>query len=220
MDPFAGWPPEAVTFFEELEADKDRDWFHANRGRYEAHVAGPARALGEALADLGRPKLFRPFNDVRFHPGPPIKEHVGLLLQAEDGGIGVGYVQLSLDGLFVGAGIYQPARDQLDRLRKAIDASKTAASLEKALKTARKAGMELGEPALKRAPRGYPLDHPRIELLRHKRLTVSHLSGLEPWLHTPEAAERIRRQLSATKPLLEWLRAHVGPSTLPKGPPR
>jgi uncharacterized protein (TIGR02453 family) len=215
MDPFAGWPPEALEFLAELEADNDRDWFHANRPRYEAHVAGPARALGEQLEDLGTPKVFRPFNDVRFHPGPPIKEHVGLVLRAPDGGVGVGYVQLSLDGLYVVAGLHQPARDQLDRLRKAIDAPRTAASLETALKVARTAQMELGEPALKRAPRGYAMDHPRIELLRHKRLTVHRLFALEPWLHTPDAGDRIRAQLAAAQPLIAWLRAHVGPTTLP-----
>ena len=215
MDAFAGWPPEALTFLEELEADNDRAWFHAQRPRYEAHVAGPARALGDALADLGRPKVFRPFNDVRFHPGPPIKEHVGLVLRAPDGGMGVGYVQLSLDGLYVVAGLYQPARDQLDRLRRAIDAPRTAASLARALGTADVAGMELGEPELKRAPRGYAMDHPRIDLLRHKRLTVGRLFALEPWLHTPEAGDRIRAQLAAAQPLLKWLRAHVGPSTAP-----
>jgi uncharacterized protein (TIGR02453 family) len=209
---FEGWPPDALAFLEELEADNDRDWFHANRARYEAHVAGPARALGADLAAFGPAKVFRPFNDVRFHPGPPIKEHVGVVLG--DGGGGVGYVQLSLDGLMVAAGLYAPARDQLDRLRRAIDAPRTAAPLTRALRTAGAAGLEPGPPDLKRAPRGYPVYHPRIELLRRRGMTVRHVAPIGPWLHGPEAGAHVRGLLDAAAPLVAWLRTNVGPSQL------
>lgn len=214
MSPFGGWPPEALRFLEELEADNDREWFHANRPRYEASLAGPTRGLGESLVRFGRPKVFRPFNDVRFHPGPPIKEHVGLALGMGTGVAG-GYVQLSLDGLLVAAGLYMPAKDQLERLRRAIDTGPVAAALTRALDAATAAGLVLGESELKRAPRGYPLDHPRIDLLRHKRMTVSRLDPLEPWLHTPEAGRRVYALLDAAAPLVTWLERHVGPSELP-----
>lgn len=214
MTAFAGWPPEALSFLRELEADNDRDWFHANRPRYEACLAEPTRALGESLARFGDPKVFRPFNDVRFHPGPPIKEHVGLALGMGTGVAG-GYVQLSLDGLLVAAGLYMPAKDQLDRLRRAIDTGPVASTLTRALDTAAATGLALGEPELKRAPKGYAIDHPRIELLRRKRMTVSRLEPLEPWLHTNEAGPRIHRLLGAAEPLVTWLEKHVGPSQLP-----
>ena len=97
---FRGWPPEALEFLRDLEANNDRDWFKANRERYEEHLVAPTRALAEDLDDLGRPHMFRPWNDTRFHPGPPIKEHVGMALGYEGGG-GY-YVELSLDGLLVG----------------------------------------------------------------------------------------------------------------------
>lgn len=209
---FEGWPPDALAFLEELEADNDRAWFHANRSRYEAHLAGPARALGEALADFGPAKVFRPFNDVRFHPGPPIKEQVAVALG--DGGVGVGYVQLSLDGLLVAAGLYGPERDQLDRLRRAIDAPRTAAPLTRALRTAGAAGLELAPPHLKRAPRGYAVDHPRIELLRRRGMTVHHVEPVGPWLHDPGAGAHVRGLLEAAAPLVAWLRTNVGPSQL------
>lgn len=212
MNAFSGWPPEALTFLEELEETNEREWFHANRPRYEEHLARPTRALGEALSDFGKVKVFRPFNDVRFHPGAPIKEHVAIALGYEGGG--GSYVQLSLDGLVVAAGLHDPARDQLDRLRRAIDESRTAAVLTRALHTAGAAGLELGQPDLRRAPRGYSVDHPRIELLRHRRMTVHRVEALAPWLHGPEALERIRALLEAAAPLVAWLRQHVGPSQL------
>src|SRR3954471_6189484 len=126
------WGPEAIAFLEELEANNDREWVKAQRARYEAVVRGPALALGDALRDIGLPKVFRPFNDTRFHPGPPIKEHVGLVLGG-DGGVAAGYVELSLDGLRVAAGLYQPASDQVERLRRAIDTGRIAAGLTRAI---------------------------------------------------------------------------------------
>ena len=170
----------------------------------------PARALGEDLADLGRPHLFRPWNDTRFHMRPPIKEQLGLAIGYE--GAGGYYVELSLDGFLVAAGIYQPAPDQVERLRRAIDDGRTAAGLTRALARARAARLELGEPALKRVPRGYAADHPRAELLRRRSLTVSRRHQLGPWLHRPQAGARIRKELEAAAPLVRWVREHVGPS--------
>lgn len=208
---FRGWPPEALEFLRELEANNDRDWFKANRARYDESLVAPARALAEDLADLGRPHLFRPWNDTRFRPGPPIKEHVGLAIGYE--GVGGFYVELSLDGLLVAAGLHAPASDQLARLRQAVDASRTAAPLTRAIAKARAAGLELNEPELVRAPRGYPADHPRLELLRRRRLTVAHRHELGRWLHGPQAGVRIREGLDGARPLVRWLREHVGPPT-------
>ena len=154
MPAFKGFPPEALEFLRELEANNDRDWFKANRARYDEHLVAPARALGEDLADLGRPHLFRPWNDTRFHARPPIKEQLGLAVGYE--GAGGYYVELSLDGLLVAAGLYRPAPDQLDRIRRAIDDGRTAAPLTRAIGRAQKAGLALGEPDARARPARLP----------------------------------------------------------------
>jgi uncharacterized protein (TIGR02453 family) len=207
---FRGFPPQALEFLSELEANNDRDWFKANRSRYDEHLVAPAHALGDDLSDLGRPHLFRPWNDTRFHPRPPIKEHLGLAIGHE--GAGGYYVELSLDGFLVAAGMYRPAPDQLDRLRRAVDAGRTAAVLTRALRRAQAAGFELNAPSLARAPRGYPADHPRLDLLRHRSLTMHRRHPLGPWLHRPGAGKRLREELEAAAPLVRWLGEHVGPS--------
>jgi uncharacterized protein (TIGR02453 family) len=205
------WPPEAVAFLRELEENNDRTWFKANRRRYDAYLVQPARELAEALADLGDLHLFRPYNDTRFHMRPPIKEHLGVAIGY--GGAGGYYVELSLDGLLVAAGLHQPAPDQLGRFRAAIDGGgRRAAAFERAVKTAGAAGLALAEPELKRAPRGYPIDHPRIDRLRLKELTLHRRHELEPWLHDPACYTRIRAELDAATPFVRWLAAHVGPS--------
>ena len=203
------WPPEALEFLRDLEANNDRAWFKANRDRYDRYLLEPARDLAGHLTDLGTPHFFRPYYDTRFHMRPPIKEQLGIAIGY--GGAGGYYVELSLDGLLVAAGLHRPASDQLERFRAAIDDRRRAAAFEGAVDAAGAAGLTLATPELKRAPRGYPIDHPRIDRLRLKQLTVSRRHPLEPWLHKPACRKRIRTQLGAATPLVAWLAKHVGP---------
>jgi uncharacterized protein (TIGR02453 family) len=204
------WPPEALEFLGELEANNDRDWFKENRARYDAHLIEPAREMAQGLSHLGEARMFRPYHDTRFHMRPPIKEQVGVAIGY--GGAGGFYFELSLDGLLVAAGIHHPASDQLERFRRAIDDGRRAAGFERAVKAAGAGGLELAPPALKRAPRGFPIDHPRIERLRLKELAVYNRHPLEPWLHSPECQARVRSELESARPLVAWLGKHVGPS--------
>jgi uncharacterized protein (TIGR02453 family) len=205
------WPPEAIEFLRELEDNNDRDWFKANRARYDTQLLEPARALADRLRHLGEPHFFRPYNDTRFHARPPIKEQLGVAIGY--GGAGGFYFELSLDGLLVAAGMHQPASDQLDRFRAAIDDARRAKAFEKAVATAQAAGLEVPDPELKRAPRGYPPDHPRVDRLRLKELTVYRRHPIEAWLHTPECGDRVRSGLEAARPLVKWLGENVGPSS-------
>ena len=204
------WPAEALGFLRELEDNNDTVWFRANRARYDEFLLGPARKLAEQLSGLGEPRFFRPYNNLRFRPGPPLKEHLGVAIVP--GGVGAFYFELSLDGLLVAAGMHRPASDQLERFRAAIDDERRAKSFETAIRTASAAGLETPPPALKRAPKGYSPEHPRIDRLRLKQLTVHHRHDLEPWLHKPACDERIHNELEAGQPLVEWLGEHVGPS--------
>jgi uncharacterized protein (TIGR02453 family) len=211
------WPPEALAFLRELEDNNDRDWFKANRARYDNDLLAPGKALAAGpLADLGEPHFFRPYNDTRFHARPPIKEQLGVAIGY--GPAGGFYVELSLDGLLVAAGLHHPSSDQLGRFREAIDDTRRAKAFTQAVERATEAGLALSEPALKRAPRGYPPDHPRGDLLRLKQLTVHHRHELQPWLHEPRCAEVVRSELEATRPLVAWLTKHVGPAAARPSP--
>lgn len=203
------WPPAALAFLRELEDNNDRDWFKANRARYDDDLLAPGRALADSLGHLGTAKFFRPYNDARFHHRPPIKEQLGIAIGY--GGAGGYYVELSLDGLLLGAGLHHPAADQLERFRAAIDDGRRAAAFERAVGQAAAAGMALADPVLKRAPRGYPVDHPRVERLRLKNVTLYARHPLQPWLHDARCGERVRAQLDATRPFVTWLGKHVGP---------
>jgi uncharacterized protein (TIGR02453 family) len=203
------WPPEALEFLRELEANNDRDWFKANRDRYDAHLVEPARELARKLSHLGEARMFRPYHDTRFHMRPPIKEQLGVAVGY--GGTGGYYFELSLDGLLVAAGMHHPASDQLERFRRTIDDGRRAAGFERAVKKAEESGLQLMPPELKRAPRGYPMDHPRIDRLRMKELAVYKRHPLRRWLHTSACDKRVQSDLEAARPLVDWLGKHVGP---------
>ena len=77
------------------------------------------------------------------------------------GGAGGLYVELSLDGVFVAAGLHRPSSDQLERFRAAIDDERRAERFEEAVASSYRREPRARGAGLKRAPRGYAPDHPR-----------------------------------------------------------
>ena len=212
---FSGFPVEGIEFYEQLAADNSRAFWQANKSRFDEFVKQPMVELTEELADFGPFHMFRPYNDVRFSKNkPPYKTAQGAYGESE-GGAGH-YVQFSAEGLMVGAGYYAMAKDQLVRFREAIAGEATGAELAALAADAEQRRYSLGAiDTLKTAPRGYPKDHPRIELLRRKGLIATQEFGASKWIHTKAAAKRIRDSWTGVADLCAWLDAHVGPSTLP-----
>ena len=130
---------------------------------------------------------------------------------AVEGGVAL-YVSLSLEGLFVAAGYYQPSRDQLERFRALQDDEKVCRELDRLLFRLAKRGYPLGEgDPVRTAPRGYSKDHPRIDLLRRRSLTVSALHEPDEWLHTRECLDVVRTGWRTGREWNAWLHDHVGP---------
>ncbi|MEV4283350.1 DUF2461 domain-containing protein [Actinoplanes xinjiangensis] len=205
---FRGWPSEALEFYEGLVADNSKTYWTAHLPVYDAQVKAPALAL---LADLepefGPGRIFRPYRDVRFsRDKTPYKDHLGIWLEFG------GYVQLGADGLAAGCGMYYMAPDQLERYRRTIADDHLGPSLEKLIAGIEAAGVAVhGHGTLKTAPRGFPKDHPRIGLLRHKGLTTWQEWEPAPWMGTAAALDRIVDLLRLSRPLRAWLDHHVGP---------
>ncbi|NNE12878.1 MAG: DUF2461 domain-containing protein [Ilumatobacter sp.] len=212
---FTGIPPAALDFYARLEADNSKAFWEANKTTFKEVVRQPVEELCETLADYGPFHLFRPHNDLRFSKNkPPYKTHQGAYGESE-GGSGH-YFHLSAQGLMCGSGYYAMAKDQLARFREAVAADATGEEIESIVADLRKRKFSIGAiDELKTAPRGYPKDHPRIELIRRKGLMASKEFGAPKWLHTKQAASKIRGMWEAVRPMNDWLDAHVGPSTLP-----
>ncbi|MDQ3782566.1 MAG: DUF2461 domain-containing protein [Actinomycetota bacterium] len=216
---FTGFAPEAFEFYERLEADNSRTFWEANKQTYQTQVREPMAALCDELDSYGPFKLYRPHNDLRFAKGrPPYKTHQGAYTQSE-GGSGY-YVHVSAEGMMAAAGYYGMARDQLERFRRAVDDDGLGPEVAAMADELAAAGHHIGAmDTLKSAPRGYPKDHPRIELLRRKGLMVSRSWPVAPWMHTRRVVSRIRDTFTAAAPVCAWLDRHVGPSDLPPDEP-
>jgi uncharacterized protein (TIGR02453 family) len=211
---FRGFPIEAVEFYEGLIGDNSRTYWQANKAVYEQAVKAPMTALLDELSEYGPYHVFRPNRDVRFSKDKaPYKDHIAAYGESE-GGAGY-YVQFSATGLVAGSGYYHMAGDQLERFREALDSDKVGREIVAITDRLRVEGLEFTAiSALKSAPRGYPRDHPRIELLRLKGLVATHHWKPAKWMQTKAVVERVRDTWAVAAPVNSWLDAHVGPSTL------
>jgi uncharacterized protein (TIGR02453 family) len=203
---FSGWPAEAVEFYEGLAADNSQVYWQRHREVYENSVRAPMeRLLAELAGEFGPGTLFRPYRDVRFSADKsPYKTNCAARL-------GMGYISLSADGLSVGAGLYMPDPPALGRYRAAVDDETSGPQLAAIVAALRKAGFEtMAHDVLKTAPKGYPRDHPRIDLLRHKGIATMKTWPAGRWLGTAKAKDRVLTGLRTAEPLTAWLARYVG----------
>ena len=212
MSQFTGFGAEALSFYEELERDNTRQWWLAHKSTYDAAVRAPMAALVAALEPhFGPAHVFRPNRDVRFAADKaPYKTHQGAYCATE--AKSYYYVHLDADGLLVGAGGYHFAPDQLARFRGAVDSDLAGPELESILAALEAQGFEAGGELLKSRPRGIPADHPRLDLVRHKSITVRRGFGAPDWMFTPAAVAHVRGEWEALGIFTAWLDQHVGPT--------
>ena len=212
---FSGFPASATEFYEGLAADNSKQYWQANKSTYDEAVKAPMEALLAELAGYGPFHIFRPNRDVRFAKDKrPYKENIGAIGESQAGASY--YVQLDADGMFAGGGYYHLQADQLDRYRAAVADPSTGADLEQRIVAALAHGLELAtHEMLKTAPRGYPRDHPRIDLLRRKGLATIRRMPAGRWMHTRQVVDRVREAWDGGAAVSDWMNVNVGPSTLP-----
>ena len=206
---FAGFPVAALDFYDDLEMDNTKAFWNAHRDVYESAVKAPMTALMRALEpEFGTAKIFRPYRDVRFAKDKtPYKNHQGAFVAS---GPATGwYVQVGAPGVRVGVGFYEASPSRLTAIRDAIADEKRGRQLQRILTKLIRQGWELGGETLKTAPRGYEADHPRIDLLRHKSMTLGKSYGFEPLIHTPDLLEAVRTDWRAATPFVRWVTANA-----------
>jgi uncharacterized protein (TIGR02453 family) len=213
---FTGFGRGAVGFFTDLAADNSRDWWHANKARYEDEVRRPLEELLDDLAtEFGEAKVFRPNRDTRFSKDKsPYKTNAAAVVHEGDGTSL--YLSLSADGLHVGGGAYHLARDQLARFRAAVDDPRTGREVDAIATDLRTAKADVtSRSQLKTAPRGFGTDHPRIDLLRQDGIIGMWAHPPGAWLFTKRAADRVADGWRRLAPLNAWVATNVGPSAEP-----
>lgn len=217
---FNGFGP-ALRFLGDLAENNNRDWFEANKGRYEADVREPARSFVRAMAPrllkISRElvaddrkvggSIMRVHKDVRFsRDKSPYKTNLGIQFRHRTGrdvhapGL---YVHIQPGMLFLGAGMWQPEPDALHALRTAI-----AAAPLKWRKIVDDAGLksewQQAGSSLKRPPKGFVADHPNIEdLKRTDYILDSQLSV--PDVRNPNLVTKAADAFALTQPYLRFL---------------
>ena len=222
------FPSKASTFMRELQRNNDRDWFKANKPRYDEaleEVKAFAKTVGEGLAasDELEPKrnhgLTRIYRDTRFSKDKtPYKRYWGggfsregkqrrggYYWHVEPGGLETwGEFDKSQEA-FVGGGFWAPERDDLARIREelASDHEHFRRMLRETSVANSFTGLHEGE-KLKTAPKGYDKDHPAIDLLNHKSFVlVRHFSKQE--VAKPDFSAQVVKTFEDMRPFLDYM---------------
>src|SRR5271155_1619552 len=171
---------DALKFLRSLRRNNRREWFDPRKPQFERELKQPMLSLVEivnkAMADFApghvRPPqkcLMRIYRDIRFSSDKrPYKSHVSAwwaregLEKTSGGGY---YMHISPDEVMVAAGVYMPERDQLRAIREyllvhhaEVRGLLTDRKLNRVMKS-------LSCMPLTRAPKGFPKDHPAMDLL-------------------------------------------------------
>lgn len=172
-----------LDFLGELKANNEKEWMEANRKYYQeareefkkltGYVLDALKAFEPGLEGVTvNDCIFRINRDIRFsNDKTPYKPWMSAVM-AEGGRHttnAIYYLHLqSNNESRVAGGIYQPAGEQLRKIRQEVDYN--APELKKIVSTAdfRKHFGQIQGEKLSRAPKGYPADHPNIELLKLK----------------------------------------------------
>ena len=177
--------PALFDYLRELKSNNNRDWFQANKSRYERDVKDPLLSFIADFADrvpeisphiaaiprASGGSMFRIYRDIRFSKDKtPYKTGAALHFRHERGkdvhAPGY-YLHLEPGSVFMGAGIWKPDGETVNKIRSRIDAKpdewrKTIG--DKAFTST----FSLEGDSLKRPPRGFDPDHPLIQDLKRK----------------------------------------------------
>ena len=220
---FDGFPKQTVPFLKSLKANNKKEWFEAHRDDYDSYFVKPAMDLIEALAPIAEsldpphqavPKvnksLRRVHRDTRFSKDKtPYNPAIHIVFWTGDHpnrSAGT-HLVLSDHHFGFGAGHWAFAGDGLDRYRAAVQNKADLDSLNKALASAATVGCELGEPELKKVPRGFEAEGEVAELLRRKGLVVMSRDrdGFDDRLFGSGAVDALTDILKALAPLNRWI---------------
>lgn len=218
---FRGFEPSLFEFLDALADNNNRPWFQANKERYLRDVAEPCLAL---IRDF-RPRLkriskffvasdrraggslMRVYRDTRFAKDKtPYKTNVGIQFRHQLGrdvhapGF---YIHIASDECFLGAGMWRPDRTSLGQIRQAIATDGRRWQRARNDKKFRQY-FQLAGGRLKRPPRGFPADHPRIEDLKRTDFIAVH-ALTEPEVLDKGLLDHVATVLTTSRPLMRFL---------------
>jgi uncharacterized protein (TIGR02453 family) len=222
--------PEALTFLRNLARNNDREWFQPRKAVFEAELKEPMlaviRKVIDAMTDFApsfvRPAekcLFRIYRDTRFSANKlPYKTHVAAWWshQGLQKTSGAGYYfHVSAKEVIVAAGAYMPEKDQLSQIRHWL--LDHHAEFRKLLQkpTIRKTFEEFEGNALTRPPKGFPCEHPGMDLIRCRQWGLAATLPANEALKKDFAATLIR-YFKIAAPVVDALNTPIAAAQAPR----
>ncbi|MBT2369790.1 DUF2461 domain-containing protein [Streptomyces sp. ISL-10] len=211
---FSGFPPSALRLYADLVQDNTKQaWRLRHRAVYERDVRTPMEELAAELsadfAEYAGPDGVSVLGHVRdtrmSHDKSPYKTYQGGYLDVLPC-LGF-WVHLDRDGLYASGRYYPYGGDEVARYRAAVDEEEGGAELAAVAVRLKEAGFVIGGDRLKSRPRGVPADHPRLDLLRHRRIDAGRRLGPGADLRSARAADFVRETWQLVRPLLDWAAA-------------
>jgi uncharacterized protein (TIGR02453 family) len=180
---FAGFPPEALKFFRQLERNNRREWFEQRKQTFLETVRAPMEelvaAIDAALAafapeavTLPERAIYRIYRDTRFTSDKtPYKTHIAASFFRADLGRHVAggyYFEVSHRHVGIAGGVYMPTPENLRLIRLHIlEHHERFDSIAREKKLLAAMGPLTGD-RLSRPPKGFPPDHPAIEWIKFR----------------------------------------------------
>lgn len=231
--PIAAQPyfrPEALTFLRNLARHNDRAWFQPRKDTFEAELRQPmlaiVRKITDAMMDFApdhvRPaekSLFRIYRDTRFsNDKRPYKTHVAAWWshQGLEKTSGAGYYfHVSPKEVIVAAGAYMPEKEQLSAIRHwLLDHHDEFRKLLKK-PALRKTFTEFEGNALTRPPKGFPCNHPALDLIQCRQWGLSATLPADAALK-PDIAAVIIRRFKLAAPIVDALNTPIAAALAPR----
>lgn len=209
---FSGFPPSAPRLYAQLAADNTKEaWRLRHRTVYDSDVRSPMEELAAELSAHFAPdddgvRLLGPVRDTRMsNDKSPYKTYQGAYLDVLPA-LGF-WVHLDRDGLYASGRYYPYATAEITRYRAAVQDEDGGAQLAAITARLTGQGFTIGGDRLASRPRGVPADHPRLDLLRHRRIDAGRRLGPGPALRSARAADFVRQTWKQVRPLLDWAEA-------------
>ncbi len=213
---------EALQFLEDLIANNNTEWMHANKKRYENYkkdyhqyitlVLNEMKPLDKTLEPLEvKNCTFRINRDIRFSKDKsPYKTNIGIwFTQNKNSKNSPGYyIHFEKGRSFIAGGVWCPEPEELKKIRKEIEFFHDDLEKIVADKSFKKEFKELTHDdtnSLKNAPKGFDPNHPAIEFLKLKSYTASQ--KVDDKIFTePDFSKKIAQKLIALKPMNDFLK--------------
>lgn len=201
-----------LQFLRDLSDNNNREWFQANKGRYEAaldnmkqFVHAVESALGET-DHLESATLFRIYRDVRFSKDKsPYKNNFGTGFRRATRQLRGGYyLHIEPGASFVGGGFWQPNPEDLKRIRDEFAMDDQPIRQIMADPTFQKYFGAIEGEELKTAPRGYEKDSPALDLIRKKNFTVRR-SFTDQEVTAEGFLLEVKRTFEAMRPYFDYM---------------